>query len=111
MEALGLNTVVLDDDARAADDLARVALAVDLAETNPGAEDLGVTDLNEVNLVLSAKSLDELDVLGLSASLDKHAEVSLPLIEGLGALTETASKTVMDEGVLQHLLRVDMSYK
>ena len=46
--ALALRAVLLDDDARAADDLARVALAVDLAEAGPGAEHLGVTDLYNV---------------------------------------------------------------
>lgn len=41
-----LGTVVLDDDARAADDLAGVALTVDLAQASPGAEHLRVTDLD-----------------------------------------------------------------
>ena len=104
MQALGLNTVVLDDDARAADDLARVALTVDLAEAGPGTEDLGVTDLDEVDLVLGTESLNELDVLGLGASLDEDAQVSLALVESLGTLTETASKTVVNESVLQNLL-------
>ena len=65
VETLRLDTVVLDDDARAADDLAGVALTVDLAETSPGTKDLGVTDLDEVDLVLGTESLDELDVLSL----------------------------------------------
>ena len=104
VQALGLDTVVLDDDARAADDLAGVALAVDLAETGPGAEDLRVTNLDEVDLVLRAKSLDELDVLGLCASLDEHAEVGLPLVERLGAFAETAREAVVLERVLQNLL-------
>ena len=104
MKTLGLNTVVLDDNARAADDLARVALTVDLAETSPGTEDLGVTDLDEVNLVLSTEGLDELDVLGLSAGLDEDAKVSLTLVESLGTLAETTSETVVNECVLQNLL-------
>ena len=104
METLGLNAVVLNDDARAADDLAGVALTVDLAETRPGAEDLGVADLDEVDLVLGAERLDELDVLGLRAGLDEDAEVGLTLVEGLGALAETAGEAVVDEGVLQDLL-------
>ena len=48
METLGLDAVVLNDDARAADDLAGVALTVDLAKTGPGTEHLGVTDLYNV---------------------------------------------------------------
>ena len=104
VKTLGLNTVVLDDNARAADDLARVALTVDLAETGPGAEHLRVTDLDQVDLVLRAEGLDELDVLGLSARLDEDAQVRLALVKRLRALAETASETVVDEGVLQDLL-------
>ena len=104
VKTLGLNTVVLDDNARAADDLARVALTVDLAETGPGAEHLRVTDLDQVDLVLRAEGLDELDVLGLSAGLDEDAKVSLTLVESLGTLAETTSETVVNECVLQNLL-------
>ena len=104
MEALRLDTVVLDDNARAPNDLAGVALTVDLAETSPGTEDLSVTNLDEVNLVLSTEGLNELDVLGFSTSLDKDAKVGLTLIEGLRALAETAGETVVDKGVLQDLL-------
>ena len=106
VETLAVNTVVLDDNARASNDLAGVTLPVDLAETSPGTEDLGVTDLDEVDLVLGTEGLNELDVLSLRASLDEDAKVGLTLIEGLGALTETTSETVVDEGVLQDLLFV-----
>ena len=104
VQALAVSTVVLDDDTRAANDLAGVTLLVDLAETSPGTEDLGVTDLDEVNLVLSTEGLDELDVLGLSAGLDEDAKVSLTLVESLGTLAETTSETVVNECVLQNLL-------
>ena len=104
MEALRVGTVVLDNDAGAADDLARVALLVDLAETSPLSEDLGVTDLDEVDLVLSAQGLDELDVLGFRACLDEDAKMSLALVKCLGCLAQTAGKTVMYKRVLQDLL-------
>lgn len=104
METLRLDTVVLDDNTAATNDLTGVALTVNLAETSPGTENLGISDLDQVNLVFGAKGLNELDVLGLSAGLDEDAKVGLTLVEGLGALTETASKTVMDEGIFQNLL-------
>ena len=104
VKTLALNTVVLDDDARATDDLAGVTLTGDLAETSPGTEDLGVTNLDEVDLVLGAEGLNELNVLGLSAGLDEDAKVGLALVESLGALAETAGEAVVDEGVLQDLL-------
>ena len=105
METLGLDAVVLNDDARAADDLAGVARTVDLAETGRGAEDLRVSDLDEVDLVLRAEGLDELDVLGLSARLDEHTQVRLALVKCLRALAQTTGKTVVNERVLQDLLQ------
>jgi hypothetical protein len=75
-----------------------------LAETGPLTEELGVGDLDEVDLVLGAESLDELDVLALSAGLVENAEVSLTLVEGLGSLAESAGKTVVDESVLENVL-------
>jgi hypothetical protein len=104
VQTFALATVVLNNDAGATDDLARVALSVDLAQTGPSAEDLGVTNLDEVDFVLSAKSLNESEVLGLSAGLYENAQVSLAFIESLGGFTETAGEPVMDEGVLQDLL-------
>jgi len=130
-EGLGLLAVVLDDDARAADDLAGDALLVELAEAGPLAEELGVRDLrarvpsesaleretrstegegergthlDEVDLVLGAQGLDELDVLALGARLVEDAEVGLALVEGLGALAEAAGEAVVDEGLLEDLL-------
>jgi len=104
VETLRLDTILLDNNAAASNDLSGVTLTIDLAETSPGTEDLGVSDLDEVDFVLSAERLDELDVFGLCAGLDEDAQMGLALVQGLGALTETASKTVMDEGVLQNLL-------
>lgn len=104
MHALTLDTVVLDDDARATNNLAGVAFTVNLAETGPGSEDLGISDLDQVDLVLGAESLNELDVLSLSAGLNEDAKMGLALVEGLGGLTKTTGETVVDESVLQHLL-------
>ena len=67
VKTLALNTVVLDDDARTADDLARVALFVNFAEPSPSTEYLGVGDLDQVDFVFGAESLDELEVLRLRA--------------------------------------------
>ena len=73
--------------------------------------------------MLSAQSLDQLDVLGLLAVGGEHAEVGLApggrevrrrntrkrsqrilLVQHLGDLVETAGKTVVDEGSLEDLL-------
>ena len=91
-----LLSVVLDDDARASNDLSCGTVTVDLAETNPLSESFGVTDLDEVDLVLGAESLDELGVLGLGACLVQDAEMGLSLVESLGALAESSSQSVVD---------------
>ena len=54
VQALRVLTEVADDNARAADDLPGVALTVNLAETGPGTEGLGVRHLEEVDVVLVA---------------------------------------------------------
>ena len=51
VEPLALLAVVLHDNARAANNLARVTLTIDLAKAGPGTEDLGITNLEqEVNV-------------------------------------------------------------
>jgi len=61
--------------------------------------------------VLRAEGLDELDVLCFSAGLNEDAEVGLALVECLGALTETARETVVDESVLENLLETRCNVK
>lgn len=102
---LGLLTPVLDDDARAVDDLAGVALAVDLAETGPLAELLAIGDLDERDGVLAAEGDDQLLVGLLLARLVEDAHVGLAAVEGLGGLAETTGQTVVDEGDLEDSLQ------
>lgn len=45
VKTFALDTVVFDDYTRASDHFTRVTLAVDLAETSPGSEDFGVSNL------------------------------------------------------------------
>src|ERR1700710_3192580 len=77
VHGLGLFTKVLDDNAGASNNLAGVTLTVDLAETSPLTELLGIGDLDQVDVVFSAEGLDKLDVLLLSAGLDQDSKVSL----------------------------------
>jgi hypothetical protein len=130
---LGFLTPVLDDNAGAVDDLAGVALTIDLAcqivslsihhqkkwqhlasrpsttylkrtETSPLAELLAVRDLDERDLVLRAERNNELLVRLLLACLVQDTHVCLTTVEGLGSLAETAGKTVMDESELENAL-------
>lgn len=54
VQSLRLLAVILDNDARAVDDFAGVSFTVNLAETDPLAELLAVSNLDEVDLVLVA---------------------------------------------------------
>jgi len=81
IHSLGLLTKVLDDDTGAANDLAGVAVAINLAETSPLSELLGIRNLDQVDVVLGAESLDELDVFLLSAGLDEDSHVCLASVQ------------------------------
>ena len=54
--------------------------------------------------MLGAESLNKLEVLSLCAAFDEDAKMGLALVKGLGALTKSTSKTVVNESVLQNLL-------
>ena len=101
---LTVGTPVFNNDARAVDNLAGVALAVENAETSPLAELLAVGDLDEGDLVLVAESNDELLVRLLLAGLVEDAHVGLATVKGLGRFAETAGETVVHEGELEHTL-------
>ena len=107
MHTLTVNTKVLNNYTRAANDLPGVTLLVDFAEASPGAEDFRVSNLDEVDFVLGAESLDKFEVFRLGVGFDEDAKVSLALVQCLGALAETTSESIVDEGVLQDLLRGD----
>jgi len=100
VKTLTLGTIVLDNDARAPDDLAGVTLLVDLAKTSPLTENLRVTDLDQVDFMFGTEGLNQLDILGLGTGLDKDTQVSLTLIESLGGFTETTGETIVKESSL-----------
>lgn len=103
-QSFGLFSVILDNNARAANNLAGVTLIVDLAKTSPLAQLLGLGDLDEVDVVLKAQGLNELHVGGLRAVGSQSAQVSLSPVQGLSALMETTSKTIVNQSFLQDLL-------
>ena len=105
MHTLTVNTKVLDNYTRAANDLPGVTLLVDFAEASPGAEDFRVSNLDEVDFVLGAEGFDKFEVFCLGVGFDEDAKVSLALVQCLGALAETTSESIVDESVLQDLLR------
>lgn len=77
VERWRLLTKVLHDNARAAANLSRLALLVDLAEAAPFAQLLAAVDTDQWNLMLTAQGGDELLVLRLVAALGENAQNSL----------------------------------
>merc|ERR1719331_2310098 len=103
-KAGALLAVVRDADARRPDDLAGIAVLVNLAKTRPLAELLVVAHLDERHRVLSAERLHELLVRGLGAVLREEAHLRLLGVEGLGDAVKAAYDAIGDHRVLKHLL-------
>ena len=101
---LRLGAVLFDNNTRAADNLARVTLSVDFAETCPGSENLGISNLDQRDLLRRAEGLDEFNILGLSACINKHTKMGLASVQGLRALAQATGKAIVDERRLQDLL-------
>jgi hypothetical protein len=98
METLKLNTIVLHDHAGATNDLARVTLTINFAETGPGTKDFGISNLDQVDFVLSTEGLSEFDIFSLGAGLDENAKMGL-------AFLKATSETIVDEHIFQDLLK------
>lgn len=94
---LALLTPVLDNDARAVDNLACIALAVQDTQTGPLAQLLAVGHLDEGDLVLGAQRDDQLLVRFFFTGLVEHAHVCLAAVEGFGRLAEAAGEAIVDE--------------
>jgi hypothetical protein len=104
VETLALDAILLHHDARTSDNFTWVALPINLAQPGPSTKDLSISDLDQVNFVLGTESLDELDVLCLSAGLHEDAQMGMALVQSFGALTETTSETIVDQSIFQYLL-------
>ena len=74
-------------------------------KTGPLSKLLAIGNLDQRDLVLGAQSNDELLVGLLLAVLVQDTHVGLTTVQSLGSLTETASKTVVDESELQDTLQ------
>lgn len=104
MKALTFNAVIFDDNTAAANNLSRIPLLVNLAETGPGSELLRVRDFDEVDFMFGAEGLNEFDVFGFRASLDEDTQVGLTFVQSFRAFTQTSSKTIVNQRIFQNLL-------
>lgn len=105
--SLGVNTVLGDHSHAAADDLARVAVAVNLAEAAHLTQLLLVGDVHNGHVAVGAESLHQLGVVLLLDGLGQEADVGTVSIDNLGALVDAALQTVVLESVLDDLLNGD----
>ena len=102
-QGLALLTIILNNDAAAADDFAGVAFLVNLTKTNHFSELLVVFNLDQGDVVLSTEGLNELTVSRLCAVGGQHAEMGLTLVQGLSSLVQTTGQTIIDQSFLQDL--------
>ena len=102
-ESGAILTEVGDDSAGALDDLASVTLSIDLAETAPLTKGLTLSDLDQRDMALSAEGLDQTDVGLLIAILSEEADLGNTAVQSLDSKAETTLKSLVVEGVLQHL--------
>jgi len=100
-ESLGLLTVVDDGDGGGSNNLLGVALGVEGAEAGPLTELLGGRAVHDRDLLLLAKSLDELLVGTLIAGFVQEDNLGAAGLDGLGAFVETTDDTVGEHGVLE----------
>lgn len=103
LSSLGVLTPVGDDNTRSTNNLSGVTLSVELAQTSPLTELLGIGDLDKGDLLLGlvAESLDELEVRLVGDGVTEHTELGLSSRQSLGALSQTSDETVVDDGLLQ----------
>jgi len=99
---LRLLAPILDDNARAVDNLARVSLAVQHTQTRPLAQLLSIRNLQKRNRVLRAECNDQLLVGFFFTSIVEHAQVSLSSVKSLRSLTQASCESIVHESKFQN---------
>merc|ERR1719240_891914 len=111
VEGLGILAEIVHDNAGAADSLDELSLAglrvngAELGQASHLAELLTAVNGHDGDTVLVAKSLDELDVSGLIAIGSQHTKAAGLAVQRAGGLVKTTGQTVVEEGLLEHLLQ------
>jgi hypothetical protein len=103
LEILTLLTIITNDGAGTGHNLLSITILVDLAETNPLTKLLSIGNLDKLNLMFSAESLNQTHILLLLTALSEHTKMGGTTIQGLYSLTETTDKTIVVEGTAKDL--------
>lgn len=98
-----LLTEVGDDRAARPDGLLNLSVGVELGQSAPRSQVLAAVDHDNGYFALGAEGANELLVLLVLAVLGEAAESGRAAVEGLGALVQSLAKSIVDEGLLQHL--------
>jgi hypothetical protein len=94
-----------EDNAAASSDLSGVHHSIVLAETDPFTDLLAIRNSDKGNIILFAKSFDELLVLGFVAVISQEAEDwLLSVVDGLADFMEALSQAVSERGGLEDSL-------
>jgi hypothetical protein len=80
VHSLGFFSEISDSDTRTTNDLTGVTFTIDLAKTSPFTELLGIRNLDQVDVVFSTESFNQLDVFRFGTRLTENGQMSLTSI-------------------------------
>jgi hypothetical protein len=80
VHSFGFFSEISDSNTRAANDLTGVTFTIDLAKTSPFTKLLGVSNLDQVDVVFSTEGFNQLDVFRFGTGFDENGQVSLTSI-------------------------------
>ncbi|KAF7581353.1 hypothetical protein FOB63_003990 [Clavispora lusitaniae] len=96
---LRVSTPVLDNNTRAANNLSGVTFSVQLAQTGPLTQQLGVGNLDQWDLFITlvTQSLNQLDNGSLGNRVTQDTQLSLLSGQSLGSFSQTSGQTIVDQ--------------
>jgi len=105
VHGLRLLSEVSDSNTRTTNNLTGVTLTINLTETGPFTELLGIRNLDQVDVVLGTESFNELDVFRLGTRLTENSQMSLTSVKSLDGFLQTTGKTIVNESTTEDFLK------
>ena len=94
-KAFSLLAIVGNHGAGAANNLAGLALSINLAKTSPLSQLLGLRNSNQVDALLRTQSFNELLVVRLVAVIGEDAKLSLSTLNRAACFMQTTREAIM----------------
>jgi hypothetical protein len=116
-QCLRFLSIILHHNTTRPNNLASISLTIKHTKSSPLSKLLPISNLDEVNIMFGAKSLNKLIIRLRVARLGKHSKMGLTTthksvksvrdipVERFGALTETTSESVMDKGTFEDIAK------